>query len=241
METPKTRNSLRSLTAGILAGLAGLVSIVSAEAQTSSTNLTTQTPASQIKTSGNMAYFAGTESKIGAPTSYPEINHATTLPYQTRVSGFLDFYGDDKGYFGKTVIEKGLTENLNFRSHVEHINNPLSRVGAGLSYALPGMPKKTFAKLSYLPYFVDNKGEQVDNRQIVAFVAGANLPYNLSLLTFGEINVDGANGSQWCYGELELAKSFGRFSIGANLQLNGKGTGKMTPEIIPRIALRAKF
>jgi hypothetical protein len=237
METQNTiprKSSLKGLVAaGLMAfsGLAGLVN--SASAQTNQANA--------IKTSGNVAYFIANESSSTAPNSYPELNHKTTFPYATTVSGFLDFYGQDNGYFGKTVVEKGLIENLNLRTHVEHINQPLSRVGAGLSYSIPGMPKGTFAKLAYLPYFVDDEAKQVDNRQIATFAVGATLPKNFSLLAFGEMNMAASEGPQWCYGEIELAKNFGRFSIGANLQLNGQGAGRATPEFVPRVSLRGKF
>jgi len=239
MKTQKMKSAVRSLTAGILVGVAGLAGLV--QGASAQTNAVAQAPQSPIKTSGNVTYFLGADSNVGAPTSYAEINHKTTFPYSTSVSGFLDFYNGNNGYFGKTVVEKGLAENLNLRSHIEHINSPLSRVGAGLSYSIPGMPKGTFGKISYLPYFADNRGEHVENRQIAAFVAGASLPHNLSILTFGEMNVAGAEGVQWCYGEVELAKNFGRFSVGANLQLNGQGTGRATPEVVPRISVRARF
>lgn len=240
MKTQRKTNGLRSLVVASLMACPGLAGLVdSASAQTNQATQATQTSA--IKTSGNVAYFIANESSSTAQNSYPEINHKTTLPYATTVSGFLDFYGHDNGYFGKTVVEKGIVENLNLRTHVEHINQPISRVGAGLSYSIPGMPKGTFAKLGYLPYFVDDEAKQVDNRQIATFAVGATLPRNFSLLAFGEMNIDGAEGPQWAYGEIELAKNFGRFSVGANLQLNGQGVGRATPEFIPRVSLRTRF
>jgi len=197
----------------------------------------------EVKLSGNIAYFLGTDSNAGAQTTYTELNHSTTLPYSTKVSGFVDFYEKDTGYFGKTVIEKGLVDKLNLRANVEHINEPISRVGFGLSYSLP-MPKGTFAKVCYLPAYLDREGEKVDNRQIVGLVIGAELPYDFSLLAFGEMNVAAEKGPQWCYGEIELARKFGeekRFSVGLNLQLNNNGVGNPIPEVVPRLALRAKF
>jgi hypothetical protein len=231
-QTQIRTSSLRSLVAaGLMAfsGLAGLVG--NAEAQTNQP---------QVKTSGDVTYFARDKSKIEAPTSYAEINHFTALPYSTRISGFLDLYGDDKGYFGKTIVEKSLTDRLSFRSHVMHINEPFSQAGFGASYTLP-TPKGTFAKLSYLPFFVDSKGNQVDNKQIVGYFVSADLPWNMNAFSFGEINVDGTKGPQWGYGEVEVAKKFGKLSVGANLQLNAKGAGEMTPEFVPGIAVRARF
>ncbi len=231
METQNKKNGLRSLVASSLVGLAALTQ--GAFAQTNQV--------APVKTSGDVTYFVSEEAKSPSQNSYAEINHSTKLPNGTSVSGFMDLYRNDAGYFGKTVVEQSLTDRLNLRSHVMHINEPLSQAGVGASYRLP-TPQGTFAKVSFLPYFVDTKGEQVDDKQIAAYFVQATLPFNSQIFSFGEINVDGTDGPQWAYGEVELAKNIGdRVSIGANLQLNGKGAGKMTPEAIPRIAARVKF
>ena len=66
----------------------------------------------EVKLSGNVAYFMAGSADSGAQTTYPELNHSLTLPYNTRVSGFFDFYQGDNGYFGKTVVEKGSDRGL---------------------------------------------------------------------------------------------------------------------------------
>jgi hypothetical protein len=229
MQTQNKQNGLRSLVASSLVGLAALTQ--GAFAQTNN--------AVQAKTSGDVTYFVSEEAKSTSQNSYAEINHSTKLPNGTSVSGFMDLYRNDAGYFGKTVVEQSLTDRLSLRSHVMHINEPLSQAGFGVSYRLP---TPIFAKVSFLPYFVDTKGQQVDDKQIAAYFVSANLPFNSKIFSFGEINVDGTKGPQWAYGEVELAKNIGsRLSVGANLQLNGQGAGKMTPEAVPRIAVRLKF
>lgn len=215
-----------------LSGLTGLVQ--TADAQTNAQART------EIKTSGNLAYFVAKTSKVNAPTTYAEINHCTTLPYSTKVSGFLDFYRDQNGYFGKTIVEKSLTDNLSLRSHVMHLNEPLSQIGIGASYVVP-TPKSTFAKVNYLPLFVDSKGNQVDNKSIVGYFVSADLPWNMSAFSCGEINVDSKGGPAWSYGETELVKKFGRISVGVNLQLNGKGAKEIVPEFVPRAVIRGSF
>ena len=234
-QTKQRRTSgLRSLFAAGLMGLSGLAGLVSTEA--AQTN-----KLEEVKTSGNLAYFLAEDAKSGAPTTYPEINHSTTLPYGMKASGFLDFYGGDKGYFGKTSLDKSLNERLSLRAQAVHLNAPLSQVGFGATYALP-MPGKTFAKVGYLPLFIDSKGNQVDDKQTISFVAGANLPYNFSLVAFGEVNVAATKGPQWVYGEIDFSKCFGeRVSVGLNVQLNNKGVSQMGPEVIPRIAVKGKF
>lgn len=231
-QTKNIKSTLRSL------ALAGLTLLPQTQAKADLAE-----KLDEVKLSGNVAYFAGADSNAGAQTTYQELNHSLALPYTTKVSGFVDLYENNAGYFGKTIVEKGLVDKLNFRTHLESINEPLTRAGFGLSYALP-TPKGTFAKVCYLPLYVDKEGEKIDNRQVVGFAFGADLPYDFSLIAFGEMNIATKKGVQWNYGEIELARKFGeekRFSIGLNLQLNNNGAGNPLPEVVPRIALRAKF
>jgi hypothetical protein len=232
MQTTKNyKKAFRSVLAAGLMGLSGLVQSTYAD-----TN-----KVAEVKTSGNVAYYMGKDSKTSAPTSYAEVNHSTSLPYGTKISGFVDMYQDSAGYFGKTIVEKSIGNGFSARAHVMHINTPLSQAGIGASYVLP-TPKYVFAKVSYLPAWVDNKGEQVDNKQIVGIFACGDLTSKVSLSGFAEVNMAGKKGPQFGYGEIELARKFGeRVSVGANLQLNGKGAGVMTPEFVPRVALRVNF
>lgn len=230
---------LKSIVAAGLIGLAGLVQGLSA--YTNTTSNATSTRPTPTRTSGDISYFIAEKADSKCPTSYAEINHATTLPYSSKLSGFLDLYRDSKGYFAKTVVEKNLAGKLNLRAHLIHNNKPLSQEGFGASYVLP-TPKGTFAKISYLPLWLDTRADKVEDKQILGIYACANLPYNLTLFTFDEVNIAGKSGAQWGYGEVELAKKLGsRFTIGANLQLNNQGEGKLTPEAIPRIAARVKW
>jgi hypothetical protein len=231
METQNKKHGLRSLVASSLVGLSALTQ--GAFAQTNQV--------APVKTSGDVTYFVSEEAKSPSQNSYAEINHSTKLPHGTSVSGFMDLYRNDAGYFGKTVVEQSLTDRLNLRSHVMHINEPLSQAGIGVSYRLP-TPKGTFAKASLLPYFADTKGEKIKDKQIAAYFVQADLPFNSQVFSFGEINIDGTKGSQWGYGEVEVAKKVGdRVSVGLNVQLNGKGAGETTPEFVPRGVIRAKW
>lgn len=190
---------------------------------------------------GDVTYMFSEESKSKAQNSYAEVNYSAKLTADVKVSGAMDFYNSDAGYFGKTAVDTSLGKGLGFRVQGIHGNGPLTQVGAGLSYVLP-TPSKTFAVVRYLPIFTDTDGKQVDNKQMVGYYASASLPANFNLWSFGEVNVNGTEGPQWSYGEVELSKNLGKnLSVGANLQMNGQGAGKMTPEFVPRIALRAKF
>lgn len=236
MKTNITNKVRRILAAGLI-GLAGITQ--TASAQTNAVNaVSKKAPAFEL--SGDLSYFMAEKSESGTPTSYPEVNYSMKLPFSIKASGYMDFYNKE-GYFGKTIIEKGITDKINVRAHAYQINEPFSQGGLGLSYVIP-TPKKIFAKISYLPVWMDSKGESIRDKQIVGIFASVDLPQNFSLWGFGEINPVASNGPQWSYGEIELAKNFGkRFSVGANFQLNCKGKGILEPEVIPRVAIRAKF
>ena len=227
-QTKQYGKTFRNAAAGLLA-LVGFASSAFADSS-----------ASSVKTSGNMAYYVAGKANSGAPTSYAEVNHSTALPYSTKVSGFVDMYKDGKGYFGKTSVDKSIANGLGAKVQALHCNSPLSQVGVGVTYVLP--VKSAFAKLTYLPAWADNTGEKVDNKQIVGLYVAKDLTSKVNLSAFGEVNVAGTKGPQFTYGEIELARKFGdRVSVGANLQLNGKGAGEMTPELVPRVALRVNF
>lgn len=213
------KNKTRSIIASGLVGLAGLV----------------ETAAGQ--TSGGITYFASRESKSPAPNSYVELDHSTQVSDTARVSGFLDLY-EKGGYFGKTSLDKTISKNSGLRAQAVHGNEYLSQVGVGVNYTLP-TPENTFAVVRYIPAWFDRNGNHVNNKQIVGYFASANLPKDLNLWSFGELNI-GKRKPLWAYGEAELSKKLTEnTSIGINAQLNGKGG--LTPEVVPRIAFRAKF
>lgn len=224
-------------------GLAGLTGIANeADAQTNNVlAIQTQAKAPSFSLSGDLSYFLAEKSEMGRPTSYPEINYSSKLPFGIKASGYMDFYDKGQGYFGKTIVEKSITDRLSLRAHTYQINEPFSNVGIGASYVLPA-PKKLFAKVSYIPLWMDSNGQRIENKQIVGVFASIDLPKDFSFWAFGEVNPVGVKGPQWSYGEIELAKTFRkRLSVGANIQLNSKGLGKLEPEFIPRLVMRVKF
>ncbi len=231
MKTQKIKQTLKRMFTPGLIGLAALATEAAAE-----TNVVQQT-----KTSGTLTYFVSKESENPWPNSYAKVNHFTSLPYSANLLGFLELYRGGEGYYGKTVVEKDLTDRTGLSVQAIHINEPITQIGVGPNVTLP-TPKGTFVKLTYLPVFSDSRGEIVDNQQILGYYASANLPLGTRLWGFGEINLAGKEGAEWSYGETELTRNIGnRLSVGANLQLTGKGGGKMTPEFIPRLAFRFSF
>lgn len=227
------RNKIRSTLATGMMGLAGLTGIAN--------GADIQTNAPSFSLSGDLSYFVAEKSKVGMPTSYPEINYSLKLPFGVKASGYMDFYDKGQGYFGKTIVEKEVIDRLSLRAHTYQINEPFSNIGIGASYVLP-TSKKVFAKVSYVPLWMDSNGQIIENKQIVGVFASVDLPKDFSFWAFAEVNPVGVKGPQWSYGEIELAKTFGkRVSVGANIQLNPKGSGKLEPEVIPRLAARLKF
>lgn len=237
----KITNRIRSTLA---AGLVCLVGIT--QTATAQTNAVPAVPVAPVKVpafslNGDLAYFVAEKAESGTPTSYPEINYSLKLPFSIKATGYMDFYDKNQGYFGKTIVEKGITDKLSLRAHTYQINEPFSNLGVGASFVLP-TPKGLFLKVSYIPFWINSRGEEIRNKQIVGLSASVDLPHDLSLWAFGEVNPVAVKGTQWSYGEIELAKTFGkRFSVGANIQLNCKGPGKLEPEVIPRLAMRLKF
>jgi hypothetical protein len=200
-----------------------------------------ETKAQPPQVNGDVTYMFSNESRSEAQNSYAEVNYSAKLADSIKVSGAVDFYNSDAGYFGKTSVDTSLGNGLSLRVQGVHGNDPLTQVGAGLGYVLP-TPNNTFAIVRCMPIFADTDGKQVDNKQTVGYYASVNLPANFNLWSFGEVNVNGTDGPQWSYGEVELSrKLWENLSIGANLQMNGQGPGRMTPELVPRIAVRANF
>jgi len=204
----------------VAAGLLGLASL-------------TQTASAQ--TNGGVTYFASEN----ADKSHIQLDHSTRLTDSTRVSGFMDLHNKGR-YFGKTSIDQNFVDRFGLRAQAVHANEYLTQAGLGLNYRIP-TPKGTFAVVRYAPLWFDGDGNHISDKSTLGYFASVNLPEDFQLFGFGEINIRG-NEPSWAYGETELSKKVGdNLSVGLNLQLNGQGEGRLTPKIVPRVALRAKF
>lgn len=178
--------------------------------------------------------FVSRESQSSSPNAYVEVDHATQLP-GVYVSGFIDLYTEG-GYFGKTSFDRTVGNGLGVRVQAIHANEALTQTGAGISFS-PQTPEGTFLVLRYLPIWVDTDGN-VEDKQILGYFVSVDFSKDITASSFGEIDVAGS--PNFVYGEAEITKKLtDTVSVGANLQLNGKGG--MTPEVVPRVAIRYRF
>jgi hypothetical protein len=215
----QTQNRVKSLALASLVGLSTLATNVRAEG-----------------IHGNVGYIQREESK----DSYAEINAFYKLPLDVRGFTFLDWNNETETYFGKTTLTRAIADTgISARAQIVHVNELSTETGLGLEAKLP-TPKGITAKVNCMPYWRNNCGEEKNTVKVGYFVS-ADLPYNMTLSSFGEANVANPQGITWAYGEVELAKKIGDLSIGYNASLNCQGVGKVTPEIRHGIAVRYNF
>ncbi len=138
------------------------------------------------------------------------------LPGDVSGFSFMEFYKNGNGYFGKTYLDKPVLGRIGPRIEVDHVGEPFSYVGAGISTTIPGMPEGGFARVGILPLWRDKNGNMVKNKTMIQYSFGASLPWNMRVGGFGEWNISSPDGLQWGYGEFELVKNFGDMKVGFN-------------------------
>lgn len=180
---------------------------------------------------GNIKYFQSRQNE----DCYAEANTFYQLP--GRISGFtfVDFHKNNNGYYGRTALEKEISHGLALKSQTIHNNDLAVQSGIGISAKMP-MPKGTFATVSFIPLWLDNKGI-VKDKATVSYFASMNLPYGLNVNNFGEWNV--TDRLEWIYGELQLGKKIGNVTLSYNPALNGKGNA--VPKLEHRASISLSF
>jgi hypothetical protein len=183
------------------------------------------------KTTGSIDAIAS-EAK-GA--SYLRLNGSYSLPGKVSGYTFLELYGGDKGYFGKTSLTKNIAGPLSATSEITHVNAPISQIGVGAKVAVP-MPQKAYCTVKLLPCWVDNTGKHVDNKVIAGYAIGTSLGKGWSIGSFGEMNIGAKGGPQWGYGEVSVTKSVTKdLSVSYNPALKFSGTA--APKLEHRISM----
>jgi len=180
---------------------------------------------------GNVKYIESERKEL----SYIQNNNFYNLPLGIKGYTFFELY-KDKGYYGKTSLERAITDNVNIKGQVIHTNNPVSKEGIGISAKLP--TKKFNFKASYLPFWVDKSGKHID-REIAGYSFGTNLPLGAKLEAFGEWDI--SKSAQWCYGEIELSKNFGDLRLSYNPALRAREKGGAIPKLEHRISVGVNF
>ena len=213
------KKKLRNLTAVVMLGASSLIPVKNAEAQ--------------VK--GCVEYI---QSEINK-NSYPRLNMFYSLPGKINGFTFVEFYKANKGYFGRTNLNRLITKNIGPRATIVHAGQPLSQIGLGVGTTVPYMPKNVSANVGLLPVWLDNKGKIVKDKVEAQYFFDVKLPLGFSVNSFGNLNVAAQGGPQWTYGEINAGRNIGPFRVSYNPALLNKGNA--IPKLEHRIAISLNF
>ncbi len=193
-------------------------------------------PKKQKSFIGRIRYIQPTEETTA---SYVEPNFFYSLPGNIKVHSWGILYRKGKGYHGETNGEKFLSHGFNLKGQVQYKNTLLNRIGFGFSRQVPFLPKDIFLKLTLLPLWVDKEGHNSETCEIAYFVK-INLPFELSLSSFGDLNFLHEDGVRWGYGEICFLRTiYKNLAVSYNPALNNQD--KWYPEIEHRFTCQIDF
>jgi hypothetical protein len=191
------------------------------------------TVASDGVVSGDVGYIYSGEQE----GSYLETNLFYGLPWGVNGFTYVDLYNLG-GYFGETSLDKPMWKGVGPKIHLQHVDEPFSNAGLGVSAVIPGLPEGIFLKVGLVPLWTNKYGSM--KKTMAEYCFSVELPEKFVLSGFG--NVDLVSKPTWGYGELEIARRIGKnVRIGYSASLCSKGHGKATPDLEHRIALRIGF
>ena len=179
---------------------------------------------------GNVEYIQSQVSE----NSYPKLNMFYNLPGRVNGYTFAEFYKADKGYFGRTNLNRPITHGVGPRTTIVHDGAPFSQVGLGIGAVVPNMPRNVSASVGLLPVWLDNQGRIVRNKTEIQYFVNANLPLGFNINSFGNLNVADQEGPQWSYGEISAGRNIGPIRLSYNPALRNNGNA------MPRLEHRAK-
>jgi hypothetical protein len=211
---------LRNITAGVILGASSLLPMKNANAQLN----------------GSIEAVKSFKPK----QSYVRPQLFYDLPADIKGFTFLEFYQDGDSFFGRTKLTKEVAKGIGLRSDIVHGSGFPNNYGLGLNV---DMPKNKILKNLYLtPFLVDNKLKKVENKVLAGYFASIKLPFDMQLSSFGEWNLNGKNGVQWTYGELNLEKKLSdKLSVSYNPALKSRGAGKPIPRLEHRVTAKYTF
>jgi hypothetical protein len=216
---------LRNITAGVILGVSSLLPMKNANAQIS----------------GSIDAVMSSKHK----KSYMRPCLSYELPGGIKGFSFLEFYKnanekEAKPYFGRTNLTKEIVKGLGLRADATHGSGGLNTYGLGLNATIPN--KTVFANLYFVPFWRNGKLQKVENKTLAGYFAKTELPFGLELSSFGEWNLNGKNGVEWTYGELNLEKKLNKnLSVSYNPALKNRGAGKPIPKLEHRVTARYYF
>jgi len=162
------------------------------------------------------------------------------LPANIKGFTFLEFYQDGDSFFGRTKLTKEVAKGIGLRGDIVHGSGFPNKYGLGLNVNIPN--KKVFTNFYLTPFFVNNKLKKIENKVLSGYFVNIELPLNMQLSSFGEWNLNGKNGVEWTYGELNLEKKLNKnLSVSYNPALKNRGAGKPIPKLEHRVTARYYF
>ncbi|MFA5797666.1 MAG: hypothetical protein WC916_06575 [Candidatus Woesearchaeota archaeon] len=174
-------------------------------------------------------------------SSYERLNAEYQLPAGIKGFTFAEFYSDGNSYFSKTALTKQVVENVGVMGQMVNGSGFDDHAGLGVSIVVP-TPDKTFAKVYVVPKYFTSNGTPVDNKCVAGYYAEAELPLDMKISSFGEVNLNGTNGVEWMYGEVNLEKKLtDNISISYNPALQNKAEGSITPILEHRFTFKYVF
>lgn len=214
------KKKLRNITAGVTLGALSLLPMKNANAQVN----------------GSMEAIKSFKPK----QSYVRPSFNYDLPAGIKGFTFLEFYQDGSSYFGRTNLTKEITKGVGLRAEAIHGSGFLDNYGLGLSATIPS--KKVFANFYFTPFLVNSKLKKIENKVLSGYFASIKLPFDMQLSSFGEWNLNGKNGVEWTYGELNLEKKLNKnLSVSYNPAMKNNGVGKPIPKLEHRITAKYTF
>lgn len=187
----------------------------------------------EAQVTGNVEYVQSETNQ----DSHIELKGFYGLPQGVRGFTFMELHKER--YFGKTYLDKEISNGIGPRLMAVHGNEPISEIALGLTVEIPNLPKGAYAQVGLLPVWFGNEGKIVGDKAFVGYSFGFPLPLGLNLRGFGDWDVLADNSPQWDYGELELSKSLDNFFVGYNPVLFNKGNA--VPKLEHRVNIGVNF
>ncbi len=199
-------------------------------------------------------------SQAGNESNYIRANAFYGLHLGIKGYTFVDAYKNNT-IFGKTFLTKNIGKDLALKTETIHAGNEdnpgfNTQTGMGIEYshsdkdtAKSIFDNIKYAKVNYLPRFVDKNGETIPATQAIGYAVAVNLPNkigkfklpkNIEVSSFGQIKKS-ENGTNWGYGEAEIIKNFRNKFIGWNGALVSKQQGGIIPRVQHRFTMGARF
>ena len=188
----------------------------------------------EAQVSGNVEYIQSERSD----GSQIKLRGFYGLPQDVRGFTFIEL--QEGGYFGKTYLDREVSNGIGPRLMAVHGNEPLSETALGINAVVPYTPKNVFATVNVLPLWLGNEGKAVGDKAFVGYFFNVeNLPLGLELSGFGDWDVLAEGGAQWDYGEINLKRGIGPFFVGYNPVLFNKGNA--VPKLEHRVNIGVNF